>query len=162
MTFMYCKLFASLYQGTLRGKSHEILVFTNLLAHADAEADRHPVEDEGDDEVAPAEGEDRQQRHHMEDDEHGRGDGAHTLLVGLLGFLEIRIGHLGRLRRMKTVVKTPGRFTLAKLPGPLCKSSVIPDSCACLHPSVDPRGRDRKSTRLNSSHVALSRMPSSA
>jgi len=33
---MYCKLFASLYQGTLRGKSHEILVFTNLLANADA------------------------------------------------------------------------------------------------------------------------------
>lgn len=31
---MYCKLFASLYQGTLRGASHEILVFTNLLAHA--------------------------------------------------------------------------------------------------------------------------------
>lgn len=33
---MYGKLFASLYQGTLRGKSHEILVFTNLLAHADS------------------------------------------------------------------------------------------------------------------------------
>ena len=33
---MYCKLFASLYQGTLRGKSHEILVFTNLLANADS------------------------------------------------------------------------------------------------------------------------------
>ena len=32
---MYVKLFASLYQGTLRGRSHEILVFTNLLAHAD-------------------------------------------------------------------------------------------------------------------------------
>lgn len=32
---MYVKLFASLYQGTLRGKSDEILVFTNLLAHAD-------------------------------------------------------------------------------------------------------------------------------
>ena len=32
---MYCKLFASLYQGTLRGCSDEILVFTNLLAHAD-------------------------------------------------------------------------------------------------------------------------------
>lgn len=30
---MYCKLFASLYQGTLRGKADEILVFTNLLAH---------------------------------------------------------------------------------------------------------------------------------
>ena len=29
------KLFSSLYQGTLRGKSDEILVFTNLLAHAD-------------------------------------------------------------------------------------------------------------------------------
>lgn len=33
---MYAKLFASLYQGTLRGCSDEILVFTNLLAHADA------------------------------------------------------------------------------------------------------------------------------
>src|SRR3990167_747408 len=32
---MYVKLFSSLYQGTLRGKSDEILVFTNLLAHAD-------------------------------------------------------------------------------------------------------------------------------
>lgn len=32
---MYVKLFASLYQGTLRGKPDEILVFTNLLAHAD-------------------------------------------------------------------------------------------------------------------------------
>ena len=40
---MYCKLFASLYQGTLRGRSHEILVFTNLLANADAEGhvDKH-------------------------------------------------------------------------------------------------------------------------
>lgn len=40
---MYCKLFASLYQGTLRGKSHEILVFTNLLAHCDKEGfvDKH-------------------------------------------------------------------------------------------------------------------------
>ena len=33
---MYCKLFASLYQGTLRGCAHEILVFTNLLAHCDS------------------------------------------------------------------------------------------------------------------------------
>jgi hypothetical protein len=43
MAFMYCKLFASLYQGTLRGKPHEILVFTNMLAHADAEGyvDKH-------------------------------------------------------------------------------------------------------------------------
>lgn len=32
---MYAKLFASLYQGTLRGCADEILVFTNLLAHAD-------------------------------------------------------------------------------------------------------------------------------
>lgn len=32
---MYAKLFASLYQGTLRGCSDSILVFTNLLAHAD-------------------------------------------------------------------------------------------------------------------------------
>ena len=32
---MYVKLFASLYQGTLRGRSDEILVFTNLLAHSD-------------------------------------------------------------------------------------------------------------------------------
>lgn len=33
---MYAKIFASLYQGTLRGCAHEILVFTNLIAHADA------------------------------------------------------------------------------------------------------------------------------
>lgn len=40
---MYAKLFASLYQGTLRGKSDEILVFTNLLAHCSKEGavDKH-------------------------------------------------------------------------------------------------------------------------
>lgn len=40
---MYGKLFASLYQGTLRGKSHEILVFTNLIACADKDGfvDKH-------------------------------------------------------------------------------------------------------------------------
>lgn len=32
---MYGKLFASLYQGTLRGNAHGILVFTNLIAHCD-------------------------------------------------------------------------------------------------------------------------------
>jgi hypothetical protein len=32
---VYVKLFSSLYQGTLRGRSDEILVFTNLLAYAD-------------------------------------------------------------------------------------------------------------------------------
>lgn len=41
---MYGKLFASLYQGTLRGKSDAILVFTNMIAFADAEGfvDKHP------------------------------------------------------------------------------------------------------------------------
>lgn len=41
---MYAKIFASLYQGTLRGHSHGLLVFTNLLAHCDAAgfADIHP------------------------------------------------------------------------------------------------------------------------
>ncbi len=40
---MYGKLFASLYQGTLRGKSHAILVFTNLIAHQglDFTVDKH-------------------------------------------------------------------------------------------------------------------------
>ena len=40
---MYAKIFASLYQGTLRGKSDEILVFTNLLATADKDgySDKH-------------------------------------------------------------------------------------------------------------------------
>jgi len=40
---MYGKIFASLYQGTLRGRSHEILVFTNLIASADAagHVDKH-------------------------------------------------------------------------------------------------------------------------
>lgn len=40
---MYVKLFASLYQGTLRGRSHPILVFTNLLANADqyGHVDKH-------------------------------------------------------------------------------------------------------------------------
>jgi hypothetical protein len=41
---MYAKLFTSIYQGTLRGNSHGLLVFTNLLAHADSEGavDVHP------------------------------------------------------------------------------------------------------------------------
>ena len=41
---MYAKLFTSIYQGTLRGNSHGLLVFTNLLAHADKDgvADIHP------------------------------------------------------------------------------------------------------------------------
>lgn len=41
---MYVKLFTSIYQGTLRGKSNCLLVFTNLLAHADAYGivDVHP------------------------------------------------------------------------------------------------------------------------
>lgn len=41
---MYAKIFTSLYQGTLRGDTHGLVVFTNLLAHADAEGwvDIHP------------------------------------------------------------------------------------------------------------------------
>lgn len=41
---MYAKLFTSIYQGTLRGNSHGLLVFTNLLAHADQHGivDIHP------------------------------------------------------------------------------------------------------------------------
>lgn len=41
---MYAKIFTTIYQGTLRGKSHPLLVFTNLLAHADAsgEVEMHP------------------------------------------------------------------------------------------------------------------------
>jgi len=41
---IYAKLFASLYQGTLRGQPDEILVFTNLLAHCDStgHVDKHP------------------------------------------------------------------------------------------------------------------------
>lgn len=41
---MYAKIFASLYQGTLRGDANGLLVFTNLLAHADAAGcvDIHP------------------------------------------------------------------------------------------------------------------------
>lgn len=41
---MYVKLFASIYQGTLRGDSDGLLVFTNLLAHCDGEGfvDIHP------------------------------------------------------------------------------------------------------------------------
>lgn len=41
---MYAKLFTSIYQGTLRGNSHGLLVFTNLLAHADqlGRVDVHP------------------------------------------------------------------------------------------------------------------------
>lgn len=41
---MYGKIFASLYQGTLRGKAAEILVFTNMIAccDKDGEVDKHP------------------------------------------------------------------------------------------------------------------------
>lgn len=41
---MYAKLFASIYQGTLRGNTHGLLVFTNMLAHADKDGwvDMHP------------------------------------------------------------------------------------------------------------------------
>lgn len=41
---MYVKLFTSIYQGTLRGNSHGLLVFTNLLAHCDKDGvvDIHP------------------------------------------------------------------------------------------------------------------------
>ena len=41
---MYAKLFTSIYQGTLRGDSHGLLVFTNLIAHADSagHVDIHP------------------------------------------------------------------------------------------------------------------------
>jgi hypothetical protein len=41
---LYAKLFTSIYQGTLRGNSHGLLVFTNLLAHADSTGavDIHP------------------------------------------------------------------------------------------------------------------------
>lgn len=41
---IYVKLFSSIYQGTLRGNSHCLLVFTNLLAHCDKEGivDVHP------------------------------------------------------------------------------------------------------------------------
>lgn len=40
---MYGKLFSSLFQGTLRGCADEILVFTNLIAHADSvgNVDKH-------------------------------------------------------------------------------------------------------------------------
>jgi hypothetical protein len=41
---MYVKLFSSIYQGTLRGRPYCLLVFTNLLAHADSHGivDIHP------------------------------------------------------------------------------------------------------------------------
>ena len=46
----------------------------------------------------------------------------------------------------------------AALPGPLCHGVIGKDGVVYLVGS----GRDRKSTRLNSSHVSQSRMPSSA
>ncbi len=41
---MYAKIFTSIYQGTLRGDTHGLVVFTNLLAHADSNGwvDIHP------------------------------------------------------------------------------------------------------------------------
>lgn len=40
---MYGKIFASMYQGTLRGRKNEILVFTNMIASSDAKGwvDKH-------------------------------------------------------------------------------------------------------------------------
>ena len=41
---MYAKLFSSIYQGTLRGNTNGLVVFTNMLAHADSAGwvDIHP------------------------------------------------------------------------------------------------------------------------
>jgi len=41
---MYAKIFTSIYQGTLRGNTHGLVVFTNLLAHTDSDGwvDIHP------------------------------------------------------------------------------------------------------------------------
>ena len=41
---MYAKIFASIYQGTLRGNTNGLVVFTNMLAHADSAGwvDIHP------------------------------------------------------------------------------------------------------------------------
>lgn len=41
---MYAKIFRSMYDGTLRGKAHELLVFTNMLASCDRDGcvDKHP------------------------------------------------------------------------------------------------------------------------
>jgi hypothetical protein len=41
---MYAKLFSCIYSGSLRGRAHDLLVFTNLLAHANhgGIVDRHP------------------------------------------------------------------------------------------------------------------------
>ena len=36
---VYAKLFTSIYQGTLRGNSHGLLVGTNRLAHCDKHGD---------------------------------------------------------------------------------------------------------------------------
>jgi len=44
LTVMYAKIYTSMYSGTLRGRAHEILVFTNLLAFCDRDGfvDKHP------------------------------------------------------------------------------------------------------------------------
>ena len=40
--------------------------------------------------------------------------------------------------------------------------NILPDVAASVQAKMEEKGIDRKSTRLNSSHIATSRMPSSA
>ena len=82
------------------------------------------------------------------------------VVVGLLaaGLVHVFVSrafltrHLGG-RGFWPVVKA----ALVGAPLPLCSCSVLPTAFA-----LRERGADRKSTRLNSSHVTVSRMPSSA
>src|SRR5213075_3530955 len=47
------------------------------------------------------------------------------------------------------------------LQGGRCRAKIFPEMFQCAHDGVGREAADRKSTRLNSSHALLSRMPSS-
>ena len=81
-----------------------------------------------------------------------------NLLYKNAGFTLNKMEHIGIVGQNGT-----GKSTLIKI----CTEQIIPDSGRVIwQPNITigylDQYADRKSTRLNSSHVALSRMPSSA
>ena len=87
---------------------------------------------------------------------------AYIAYKGLTGPLD-RVNE-GSFRALKVEIQE-GNFMMARYPAPMAAWSrglptVVDTILRALAPALP--GRDRKSTRLNSSHIPLSRMPSSA
>ena len=74
-------------------------------------------------------------------------------------------GRAGRGRIYQTITETIGDTPIVKL-GRLTKQKGVGANLLAklefFNPLASVKDRDRKSTRLNSSHIPLSRMPSSA